>query len=184
MNLALRTLSVFIASALAAELLAQGTNAQTVKVTRPTERDVVLVRVFDAPRNRVFDALTRPELVRQWYKPMGKPLAACEIDAKAGGAWRFVMQLPGGKEMEIRGIYREVRRPERLVNTETYDNSPLELLVTTVLTERDGKTTLTATIHHPSQAARDENYPGIVRGSEEIYKNLAELLARPSRLSP
>jgi uncharacterized protein YndB with AHSA1/START domain len=178
MNWALRTLSVFVASALAG-LLAQQTNAQTVKATTPTERDLVLMRVFNAPRDRVFDALTKPYLVMQWYKPMGKPLAACEIDLKVGGGWRFLMQLPDGKKMEIRGVYREVKRPERLVNTETYDNSPLELLITTVLAEHAGKTTLTATIRHPSQTARDENYPGIVRGSEEIYNNLAELLAKP-----
>lgn len=100
MNLELRTLSVFVVSALA-ELLAQQTNVQTVQATRPTERDVVLMRVFDAPRDRVFDALTKPYLVKQWYKPMGKPLAACEIDLKAGGAWRFLMQLPDGKRWKL-----------------------------------------------------------------------------------
>ena len=94
------------------------TNTETLQVTTPSERELVMTRVFDAPRNLVFDALTKPELIRRWYGPRGWSLAVCEIDLRVDGAWRFVSRRPDGKEIGQRGVYREIVRPERIVNTE------------------------------------------------------------------
>src|SRR5262249_9476032 len=83
-------------------------NTGTLKVTTPTEREVVMTRVFDAPRRLVFDALTKPELFMRWFGPRGWSLAVYEADLRVGGAWRSVLRGPDGKEMGMRGVYREI----------------------------------------------------------------------------
>jgi uncharacterized protein YndB with AHSA1/START domain len=95
---------------------------QTLKVTTPSDREVVMTRVFNAPRNLVFDALTRPDLLKRWYGPVGWSLVACEIDLRVGGGWRFVTRRPDGREIGQRGVYREIVPPERLVNTESWED--------------------------------------------------------------
>src|SRR5260370_26293698 len=108
-------------------------NTGTLQVTTPSEREVVMTRVFDAPRRLVFDALTKPELFKRWFGPRGWSLAVCEIDLKVGGAWRSVLRGPGGKELGMRGVYQEIGPPERFVRTESFDDSPGEALDTPVL---------------------------------------------------
>jgi len=155
-------------------------NNETLKVTTPTEREVVMTRVFDAPRRLVFDALTKPELFKRWFGPRGWSLAVCEIDLKAGGAWRSVLRGPGGQEMGMRGVYQEVVPPERLVSTESFDDYPGESLNTLVLFEKDGKTTFTITVRYQSQEIRDAVIKsGMEHGAAECYDKLAELLAPP-----
>src|SRR6266550_2708771 len=78
-------------------------NTGTLKVTTPTEREVVMTRFFDAPRRLVFDALTKPELFKRWFGPRGWSLAVCEIDLKVGGGWRSVLRGPDGRDMGMRG---------------------------------------------------------------------------------
>src|SRR5947199_8947203 len=87
------------------------------------DREIVLTRVFDAPRRLVFDALTKPELVRRWLLgPPGWSMVVCEIDLKVGGAYRYVWRHDrDGSEFGMRGVYREIVPPERLVNTESFD---------------------------------------------------------------
>src|SRR5487761_182445 len=99
-------------------------NTGTLKVTTPTEREIVLTRVFDAPRNLVFDAYTKPELLKRWFGPRGWSLAVCEVDLKVGGAWRFVVRGPNGADMGMGSIYREIVPSERLVSTESFDDYP------------------------------------------------------------
>ena len=154
-------------------------NAETLNVTTPTEREIVMTRVFDAPRHLVFDALTRPELLERWCGPSGWSLVVCEIDLRVGGAWRFVHRRPDGKEVGQRGVYREIVRPERLVNTEWWEDwNPGEVLVTTVLAEQDGQTTLTSNQLFPSQEVRDTLLKlGMTSGAAETYDKLAEYLA-------
>src|SRR6266850_1197896 len=120
-------------------------NTGTLKVTTPSDREIVLTRVFDAPRRLVFDAFSKPELLKRWFGPRGWSLVVCEVDMKVGGGFRFVMRGPDGKEMGMRGVYREIVPPERSVHMESYDDYPGESQVTTVLVEQGGKTTLTAT---------------------------------------
>jgi uncharacterized protein YndB with AHSA1/START domain len=155
-------------------------NAETLQIETPTEREVVLRRVFDAPRHLVFDSLTRPELLRRWYGPRGWTLRVCEVDLRVGGAFRLVSHRGDGKrDVGQRGIYREIVRPERLVNTESWEDWDAgECLVTTVLTEQDGKTLLTATVLYPSQEVRDKILEsGMKHGAGETYDRLAEHLA-------
>jgi uncharacterized protein YndB with AHSA1/START domain len=150
-----------------------------LQVTTPTERELVMSRVFDAPRSLVFDALTKPELLRGWYGPLGWSLVVCEIDLRVGGAWRFVTRRPDGKEIGQLGVYREIVPPERIVNTESWEDwNPGELLVTTVLVEHNGKTTFTCTSLFPSQEVRDMLIKaGMTSGAVETFDKLAEYLA-------
>jgi uncharacterized protein YndB with AHSA1/START domain len=153
--------------------------SNTLTVAMPTDQELVMTRAFQAPRELVFDALTRPELLQRWYGAEGWTLVVCEIDLRVGGAWRFVSRQPGGKEVGQRGVYREVVRPERLVNTESWEDwNPGELLVTTVLQEREGWTTLTSTVRFPSKEVRDMLLEsGMTNGLGEHYDKLAGYLA-------
>jgi uncharacterized protein YndB with AHSA1/START domain len=147
-------------------------------VTTPSDREIVMTRVFNAPRRLVFDAWTRPELVARWFGPRGWTMPVCEIDLRPGGGYRYVLRGPDGLEMGMQGVYRAIERPDRLVCTEVFDDWPdTETLNTAVLTEQDGKTTWTATILYPSTAARDAVIQsGMAQGAGESMDRLAELL--------
>ena len=154
-----------------------------LQLTTPTEREIVLTRAFEAPRHLVFDAFTRPELVRRWLLgPPGWSMPVCEIDLRVGGAYRWVWRNSDGIEMGVRGVYREIAPPERLVATELFDQSwyPGEALTTTVLAERDGRTMLTTTVLYESREARDIALRSEMEtGVAASYDRLAELLATP-----
>jgi uncharacterized protein YndB with AHSA1/START domain len=152
--------------------------AATVDITTPTDREVVLTRIFDAPRALVFDALTTPELLKRWYGPTGWSLVICDIDLCVGGRWRYVVRRPDGKEIGQKGVYREIVRGERIVNTESWEDwNAGETLVTTILTENDGKTTFTSTILFPSKEVRDTVVKnGLSQGVTDSYNKLAETL--------
>src|ERR1700756_2399243 len=114
-------------------------NIGTLKVTPPTDCEIVLTRVFDAPRDMVFDAFTRPELLKRWFGPRGWSLVVCEVDLRVGGAFRFVLRGPEGRSLGMRGVYREIAAPERSVHTESFDDYPGESVVTAVWIEQGGK---------------------------------------------
>jgi uncharacterized protein YndB with AHSA1/START domain len=153
-------------------------NTGTLQVAMPTDREIVMTRIFDAPRNMVFDAFTKPELLKRWFGPRGWSLVVCAIDLRVGGSWRFVLRGPDDKEMGMRGVYREVEAPSRSVHTESFDDFPGESVVTTVLVEERGRTTLTATVLYASQEIRDAVIKsGMEHGAAETYDKLAELLA-------
>lgn len=156
------------------------TISPTVTISTPTDRDVVMTRVFNAPRALVFDALTKPDLLKRWYGPRGWTLTVCEIDLRVGGAWRFVVTRPDGKAVGQYGAYREVASPDKLVNTERWEDwDPGETLVTTVLTDQpDGTTLLTTTTRFPSREVRDTVLKsGMEPGAVEHFDKLAALLA-------
>ena len=156
-------------------------NAGTLKVTTPTDREIAMTRVFNAPRRLVFDALTKPELVQQWLLgPPGWSMPVCEIDLKVGGAYRFVWRGPDGGEMGMGGVHREIVVPERFVVTERFDQSwyPGEALVTNALVEQGGQTTLTLTVRYDLPEARDIALKSpMEQGVTASYDRLAELLA-------
>jgi uncharacterized protein YndB with AHSA1/START domain len=153
-------------------------NTGTLKVTTPTDREIVLTRVFDAPRGMVFDAFTKPDLLKRWFGPRGWSLVVCEVDLKVGGTFRFVMRGPDGRDMGMRGVYREIVAPERSVHTESFDDYPGESQVTAVFVEQGGKTTLIATVLYSSKEVRDAVIQsGMEHGAAESYDKLAELLA-------
>ena len=133
----------------------------TLKVTTQGDREIVMTRMFDAPRTLVFDAWTKADLLRRWlWGPEECPLIFCETDPRVGGKLRLVWRTScDGKdsEMGMSGVYREIVRPERLVQTEVFDQDWTggEAVVTMIFTERAGKTTLTQTILYSSREARD-----------------------------
>jgi uncharacterized protein YndB with AHSA1/START domain len=152
-------------------------NTGTLKVTTPGDREIVLTRVFDAPRGLVFDAFSKPELLKRWFGPRGWSLEVCEVDLKVGGGFRFVLRSPDGKKLGMRGVYREIVPPERSVHMESFDDYPGESQVTAVFVEQGGKTTLTATVLYPSREVRDiVIQSGMEHGAAESYDKLAELL--------
>jgi uncharacterized protein YndB with AHSA1/START domain len=156
-------------------------NAGTLKVTTPTDREIAMTRVFDAPRRLVFEALTRPELLQQWLLgPPGWSMPVCEVDLRVGGAYRFVWRGADGTEMGMGGIYREIVAPELVVATERYDQPwyPGEALVTNALVEQAGRTTLTLTVRYDLPEARDIALKSpMEQGVTAGYDRLAELLA-------
>lgn len=156
-------------------------NIENLKLTTQGDREIVMTRVFDAPRRLVFDAFTKPELVKQWLLgPPGWSMPLCEIDLRVGGAYRYVWRHTNGKEMGMGGIYREIVPQERLVFTELFDEAwyPGESLITTTLAEQEGRTTLTSTILYVSQEARDGVLKsGMESGIVASYDRLEELLA-------
>ena len=153
-------------------------NTGTLKVTTPTDREIVMTRVFNAPRRLVFDAFSKPELLKRWFGPRGWSLPVCEVDLRVGGGFRFVMRGPDGKEMGMRGVYREITPPERSVHMESFDDYPGESQNTLVLVEDRGRTTLTITVLYQSREIRDAVIKsGMEHGAAECYDKLAELLA-------
>jgi uncharacterized protein YndB with AHSA1/START domain len=151
----------------------------TLTVATPTDRQIVLTRVFDAPRRMVFDAFTRPELLRRWFGARGWNLVVCEVDLRVGAGWRFVSRGPGGDHMGQSGVYREIVPPDRLAYTEMFDDQsyPGESLITHDFVEQGGRTTLTSTLLYATREGRDTvlRYP-MARGVAESYDRLAELL--------
>jgi uncharacterized protein YndB with AHSA1/START domain len=157
--------------------MAPENNIGPATFTTPSEREIVITRLFDAPRRLVWDALTNPERVPHWYGPRGWTLPVCQIDFRPGGSWRFVLRGPDGRDMGMRGVYQEVSPPERLVSTESFDDFPGESLNSVVLTEEDGKTTMTVTVLYPSKEVRDVVLAsGMQKGASETYDRLAEHL--------
>ena len=153
----------------------------TLQLTTRGDREIVMTRVLDAPRHLVFDAFTKPELVKQWLLgPPGWSMPVCEIDLRVGGAYRYVWRNADGREMGMGGVYREIVAPERLVATEKFDQAwyPGEAVGTTVLVEQDGKTTITQTVLYQSKEARDAVLKsGMEKGVVASYDRLAEVLA-------
>jgi uncharacterized protein YndB with AHSA1/START domain len=154
--------------------------AGTMQLATPTEREIVVTRVFNAPRKLVFDAFTKPELLKRWmFGPGGWTLEVCEIDLRVGGAYRYVWRGPNGAEMGMGGIHREVVIPERVVATQLFDQdwTSGEAIGTLVLTEENGKTTLTNTLLYSSKEARDAVLKTPMdKGMAAGYDRLEELL--------
>lgn len=150
--------------------------------TTPSERELVMERVFDAPRGRVFEAWTRPEHPPHWMLgPEGWTMPVCEIDLRPGGGWHFVWRRPEGTAMEMRGTYREIAPPGRLVSTESWGGNWPETLNTLTLAEKDGRTAMALRILYPSKEARDAALgTGMKAGASESFDRLAEYLGTPA----
>lgn len=153
---------------------------KTLEITAPTDREIVVVRDFNAPRRLVFDCMTKPELLRRWMLgPPGWTMPVCEIDLRVGGAYRYVWHGPNGEEMGMGGAYHEIAPPDHLVATELFDGADDPSLVTSELVEHGGRTTLTTTILYPSKAVRDAMLAtDMAAGMEAGYARLDALLAQ------
>jgi uncharacterized protein YndB with AHSA1/START domain len=153
-------------------------NTGTLSVDLPSDREVALTRVFKAPRHLVYEAFSKPEILKRWFGPRGWSLITCDVDPRVGGGFRFVLRAPDGHEIGMRGAYRELSPPARSVHMESFDDFPGESQVTSVFTEQDGYTKLVATILYPSTEIRDAVIKsGMEHGAAESYDKLEEILA-------
>jgi uncharacterized protein YndB with AHSA1/START domain len=166
------------------------TDTGNLKITAPGDREIEMTRSFYAPRALVFDAFTKPELVKQWLLgPPGWTMPVCEIDPRVGGKYRYVWRnIKNGTEMGMGGVYREVAPPERIVATEKFDESwyPGGAVVTFVLTEQAGETTVTQTILYDSREAREAVLKspmesGVTAGFNRLEELLESLKARETK---
>ncbi len=157
------------------------TNPGSLSVSTPSDREIVMTRRFDAPPALVWEALTTPALIRRWLLgPPGWTMTTCEMDLRVGGAYRYEWRKDDGTVMGMGGVLREVVAPERMTATERFDQPwyPGEGLVSQVLTEQGGRTTITMTLRYESKEARDMVVKsGAASGMEMGYRRLAELLA-------
>ena len=125
-------------------------------VEYPNELEIVTTREFDAPLELVFEVLTRPEHVRNWFAPFEDQVTECSIDLRVGGDYRIVFVTPDGKECAFRGTYLEVEPPTRTVATWLFEGWPDAWADETVeLNETDGVTKLTMTLVFRDHAGRD-----------------------------
>jgi uncharacterized protein YndB with AHSA1/START domain len=152
-----------------------------LQVTTPSDREIAMTRTFDAPRRLVFDAWTKPELLKRWLGVFGSwRFTVCEVDLRVGGEYRYVWSGADGTEMGMGGIYREIVRPERIVCTEKFDEPWYEgdAIDTTVFVEKGGKTTVTTTVLYASKEVRDGVLKSPMEGGvAKSYDKLAEVLA-------
>jgi len=154
---------------------------EQLKITKSGDRELVMTRDFAAPRQLVYDAHTKPDLVRQWLGGLpGWTMPVCDMDVRVGGKYRWVWRNETeGAEMGMGGVYRDVKAPERLVTTERFDEAwyPGESLNTLVLVEQGGRTTLTQTMRYESAAAREAVIKsGMKEGVTVSYDRLEDLL--------
>ena len=160
-------------------------NVEKLRITTPSDREIALTRVFDAPRTLVWDAFTKPELIKRWLVRGGWTFPVCEVDLKVGGTYRYVWRGPNGAEMGMGGVFREIVRPERIVTTEKFDQPWYEgeAVDTMTFVEREGKTTATTTVLYSSKAVRDAVLKSPMEsGIAQNYNNLDELLkSTPAR---
>jgi len=149
-------------------------------ITTPSDREIAMTRVFDAPRTLVFEAYTKPELLKRWLGVFGGwSLAICEVDLKVGGRYRFVWRGRDGTEMGMGGVYREIVPNERIVNTERFDEPWYdgEAVGTVVFLEQEGRTTLTTTVQYASKEVRDGVLKSPMKeGVTQSYDMLESLL--------
>jgi uncharacterized protein YndB with AHSA1/START domain len=158
-------------------VVSRAANSDSFKVTTPSDHEICMTRVFDAPRHLVFEAMTTPDHVTQWWGRLGEgySVPVCE-------AWRFVNRHPKG-EVAFHGEYREVTPPSRLVFTEIFEEFPDTVsVVTSDFTEEGGKTRLTVTVRYPSPDVRDMVLAsGMAKGAGISYDRLEDLVAALQR---
>lgn len=151
-----------------------GNGRHRLITTTPSDREIVMTRVFDAPRDLVFEAHTSCEHMSKWWGPRKYEVVSCEIDFRPGGAWRIVHRGPDGDEIAFFGEYLEIVRPERIVWTFGFEGMPGEPgRETYVFEERDGRTTITSSAVLGSMEERDALLEsGMVEGATETYERL------------
>jgi uncharacterized protein YndB with AHSA1/START domain len=160
-------------------------NSETFQVTTPSDREIRMTRLFDAPRELVFEAMSKPEHIKRWWGCLGEGYSVpeCEVDLRPGGAWRFTNKTPKGDVATFYGVYREIDPPARVVHTEIYAPFPdIESVVTSLLTEENGKTRLDVTCLYPSMEVRDMvRKTGMERGAGISYDRLEDVVAELQR---
>jgi uncharacterized protein YndB with AHSA1/START domain len=158
-------------------------------VERKSDRELVVTRTFNGPARIIFDAWTKPELLKRWWAPksLGVTLFSCDSDVRVGGKYRFVFGRDPKQAMVFSGTYTEVTPPTRLVWTQLFEPMPDdgEAIITATLEERGGKTLFVLHQLFPSKAALDAAVAsGMERGMRETYEQLEELIAGHKKTHP
>jgi uncharacterized protein YndB with AHSA1/START domain len=165
-------------------VVSSAVNSDSFTVTTPSNQEIRMTRLFDAPRRVVFEAMTKPEHVRRWWGCLGEgySVPVCEIDLRPGGGWRFVNRHPPG-EAAFRGEYQEITPPSRLVFTEIFEEFPDSVsVVISEFTDEGGKTRLIVTVRYPSREVRDTVLAsGMSSGAAISYDRLEDLVAELQR---
>lgn len=165
-------------------MVASTANTESFEFTTTSEHEVRITRLFGAPPELVFAAMTRPEHVKRWWGRLGAgySVPVCEIDLRPGGLWRFVNRHPDGVAA-FHGEYQEVEAPGRLVYTEIFEPFPDSVSrVTTTLTREGERTRLTSVLRYPTQVVRDLVLAtGMIRGAGISYDRLEDVLAEMQR---
>jgi uncharacterized protein YndB with AHSA1/START domain len=159
--------------------MAEVTTTNSAVVTLPSDTQILITRVFDAPHALVYRAYTTPELIRRWWAGDRGEVTSAEVDLRAGGSWRYVMTANAGFEVAFHGEYQEIIPGERIVATEVYEGAPdAAAVTTTTFTEREGRTTLSILVQHISRENRDMHLnSGMESGMQEAMNHL-ERVAR------
>jgi len=154
-------------------------NPAKLQLSVTGDREIRMTRDFDAPRQMVFDAMTKPELLKRWFHgPDGWMLEVCEVDLRAGGTYRYLWRGSDGTEMGMSGAFLEVDPPRRIVQTEKFDQFGPEATGTLELAEQGGTTSLTLTMIYDSRETRDAMLKTpMERGVAAGYDRLEKLLA-------
>jgi len=159
--------------------------------TKPAGRELVITRVFDAPRELVWKVWTEPAHLMRWWGPKGFTSPVCKIDLRVGGEYLNCMRSPEGQDFWSKGVFREIVPPERLVMTDSFADTegkivpashygmkgdwPLEMLITVTFEENEDKTKLTLK-HSDIPAGENRDMAGA--GWNESFDKLAEYLAK------
>jgi uncharacterized protein YndB with AHSA1/START domain len=154
--------------------------APTATLTTPTDREIHVERVFDAPRDQVFAAFTDPKLIPEWWGPRDTTTVVDQMDVRPGGSWRFVVRNSDGSEDGFRGTFREITPPERVVQTFEWEGMPGYVSIDTATFEDLGdRTKVTSTsLFHTTEERDGMLESGMERGMNESFSRLDELLAR------
>jgi len=154
-------------------------STRLAEVSTPSDREIHIERVFDAPRDRVFAAYTDPEQVAQWWGQRGTTTVVEEMDVRPGGTWRFLSRDADGNEIRFSGVYREVSPPERLSQTFEWDGMPGYVSAETATFEDLGEQTrvVTDVVFHTAEERDGMLDAGMEKGMNESLQRLDELLA-------
>jgi uncharacterized protein YndB with AHSA1/START domain len=154
--------------------------SRSARLTLPTDEQILIEREFDAPKHLVYNAMTTPELVRQWWHAKRGEVTACEIDLRVGGRWRYAMVTPDGLEVAFHGTYLELVPDQLIVTREIYEGLPEGIsdedggtVNTATLSEADGRTTLTILIATANRESRDAI---VASGMEDGLQDALDLL--------
>jgi uncharacterized protein YndB with AHSA1/START domain len=153
------------------------TSSDRAVVERPTEKQIRITREFDAPRRSVYEALTRPELINQWFSEAGGEFTVSEV--RVGETWRYVIATEGADEVASHGEYLEVVPNERVVSTQFHEAMPdARAVQTATFTEQDGRTTLTIVVEHASQEARDAHMNSVEAAMQKALDRLERVVGQ------
>jgi len=152
------------------------------EISFPSDREILITRVFNAPRDRVFQAFCDPKLIPEWWGPARYPTTVEVMDVRPGGKWRYVSRAEDGTEFGFHGEYREIVPPERVSQTFEFEGMPGHLSIDTATFEEiGGKTRLTIRSAFASKEDRDGMVQsGMESGLRESHERFEALMARPT----